>query len=607
MDPRDSSPALAVSMIVKNAAGTLARCLDSVRGVADEIVIADTGSTDRSIEIARAYQARVFSIPWEKDFAKARNLSLGQVTADWVLMLDADEVLDSEAGKLMPAHLAKDGVMGYTVHIKNYLGNANCHLWDQQAKPNIDPPSFARDYPAYVEHVNVRLFRRHPDIFFEGRVHETVGYRILDLGMWIDEASFTIHHLGFIEDDETLAKKYIFYRDLGREKVRDMPENALAHFELGVEEFEHFHNYAGAEEPFKRACELNPRLGVAWLFYGRTLGNLKKFREGLAALEHAEDAGAKMEMILEARGDIYYSLGEFAEALRNYQQAAGLQNESTLLESKLGFTEVRLGRHAEGITHLEHAVEREPGSAELHDRLITACAWLGRHDQAAAAAEIKIEKIAPQPDFYLRAASLRAQAQDWRRVVSLLQQGLERFPKNEKLQAALAESEKQSLISGTEMQGDAALQVKDYQLALRCYQQSIERLGSLPRLESKLGLAEVLLGQAQAGIARLRRAVGREPQSSDLHDRLIAAYAALGQVQEAAQAAERKLGAVEPRPESFLRAASIYAQLPQAQAWQRAAALVRAGLERFPADENLRRAADEIDRHLTDRGGAPSG
>lgn len=597
----DSPPTLAVSMIVKNAEATLARCLESARGVADEIVIADTGSSDASVGIARSFQANVFSIPWEDDFAKARNLSLARATADWVLFLDADEVLDPQAERVMPAHLAKGGVMGYTVHIKNYLGSTNCHLWDQQARPNTDPLPFARDYPAYVEHVNVRLFRRHPEIYFEGRVHETVGYRILDLGMWIDEASFTIHHLGFIEDDETLAKKYLFYRDLGRAKVLDMPENALAHFELGVEEFEHFHNYAGAEGSFKRACELNPRLGVAWLFYGKTLGALKKFYEGLSALEHAEDTGAKMEMVLEARGDINYSLGEFAEALRNYQQAAGIQNPSALLESKLGFTLVRLGRHDEGLARLQRGIDREPSSADLYDRLITACAWLGKPGAAAEAAETKIERVAPQPEFYLRAASLRAQAQDWACALSLLRQGLDRFPKNEKLATALAEAERPAPTAADETQGDAAMQAKDYALARRCYQQAVDRLGSPPRLESKLGLAEVLLGQAQAGFARLRHACEREPASPDLHDRLIAACVTLRQIAEAAEAAERKLHAVEPRPESFLRAASLYAQMPQAQAWRRAAELVQAGLTQFPSDEKLHRAALEISQHLAAR------
>jgi cellulose synthase/poly-beta-1,6-N-acetylglucosamine synthase-like glycosyltransferase len=96
---------LALSMIVKNGEATLARCLDSVKGIADEIVIADTGSTDRTAEIARRYGANVFSIPWENDFAKARNRSLAQVRSDWVLMMDADEILDPDAVNLMPEHI----------------------------------------------------------------------------------------------------------------------------------------------------------------------------------------------------------------------------------------------------------------------------------------------------------------------------------------------------------------------------------------------------------------------------------------------------------------------------------------------------------------------
>lgn len=582
-------------MIVKNAEGTLARCLGSVRDAAAEIVIADTGSSDRTMEIARAYGARVFSIPWENDFAKARNLSLAQATAGWVLMLDADEALDPAAPALLPAHLSREGVMGYTVHIKNYLGNPNCHLWDQRAQPNTDPPPFARDYPAYVEHVNVRLFRRHPEIYFEGRVHETVGYRILDLGMWIDEASFTIHHLGFTGDEESQAQKYIFYRDLGRAKVRDMPGNALAHFELGVEEFEHFHNYAGAEEPLRRACELNPRLGVAWLFYGRTLGHLNKARDGLAALEHAEDAGAKEEMIFEARGDLHYNLGEFNLALENYERAAALQNELPLLQSKRGFTMVRAGRLDEGLMNLRQAIDREPMSPELYDRMIAACAWLGRNSTAAETAEAKLARVAPRPEFYLRAASLRAQEQDWLRALTLIQTGLERFPKHEKLLQAQAESEQQILIVATEGKGDEAFRNKDYQGACEGYRRAIERIGSLPRFESKLGLAEVLSGDAQGGMPRLMRALGREPRSPDLHDRVIAAWVALGRTAEAAAAAEHKLDCVEPHPEGYLRAASIYAKLGDGMSKRKAAVLIQAGLERFPQDEKLRRAALEIE------------
>src|SRR5271156_6431553 len=99
-------PTLALSMIVRNAQSDLASCLESVRGAVDEIVIADTGSTDNTIELARGLGARVFSTPGENVFAPARNLSLAEVTADWALSMDADERLDPSAPHRLPALLA---------------------------------------------------------------------------------------------------------------------------------------------------------------------------------------------------------------------------------------------------------------------------------------------------------------------------------------------------------------------------------------------------------------------------------------------------------------------------------------------------------------------
>ncbi|MGH9445421.1 MAG: glycosyltransferase, partial [Terriglobia bacterium] len=361
-------PTLALSMITKNAEATLAQCLESVRQVADEIVIADTGSTDRSIEIAQQYGATVFDIPWEKDFSKARNRCLAKVRSGWVLMMDADEALGPDAATLMPSHLSDGLTMGYTVTIRNYVHDLDCFLWDQPAKPNDDSPPFARQYLGHVDHVNVRLFRRHPEVYFEGCVHETVGYRLIQLGMRIGDAKFAIHHFGFTDAEEIRAGKALFYRELGREKVRELPENALAHYELGFEESEHFHDYAAALPLFRRACELNPRFGPAWLFYGKTLGRLGRHGEAIEALERAEDTSVRMAPVLDARGDIYYSLGEFEETRRCYQQVIELAGESPQIESKMGFTELRLGRVEEGLARLRRAIAQEPHNGELHDR-----------------------------------------------------------------------------------------------------------------------------------------------------------------------------------------------------------------------------------------------
>ncbi|HVP07398.1 MAG TPA: glycosyltransferase, partial [Candidatus Acidoferrum sp.] len=78
-------------MIVRNEEELLGRCLESIRDWVDEIVVVDTGSTDRTEEIAKSYGARVFHQPWEGDFSKHRNYSLERAICDWTLVIDADE------------------------------------------------------------------------------------------------------------------------------------------------------------------------------------------------------------------------------------------------------------------------------------------------------------------------------------------------------------------------------------------------------------------------------------------------------------------------------------------------------------------------------------
>ena len=111
-------PTLALSMIVRDAEKDLPACLESARGLVDEIVVADTGSTDATPEVARRYGAQVFSIPWEQDYARARNLALAEVRSDWVLMLDADEQLDPGAARVLPRLMEKKDIAGYQITIR---------------------------------------------------------------------------------------------------------------------------------------------------------------------------------------------------------------------------------------------------------------------------------------------------------------------------------------------------------------------------------------------------------------------------------------------------------------------------------------------------------
>jgi len=144
---RGDRQTLSVCMIVKDAQGTLYRCLDSVKPIADEIIICDTGSTDHTIEIAREYTDHVYEIPWEDDFSVARNRSIEKASGDWILWLDADEHL---VGAEQLAKYLRDNMYN------GYVIRQHHHAVDADFKPDVP----------------VRLFRNHLGIRFHGCVHE---------------------------------------------------------------------------------------------------------------------------------------------------------------------------------------------------------------------------------------------------------------------------------------------------------------------------------------------------------------------------------------------------------------------------------------------------
>ena len=100
---------LSLCMIIKDEEKVLARCLECVKNIVDEIIIVDTGSSDRSKEIARCYTDKIYDFVWEDDFAKARNFSFSKATKMYVMWLDADDVLAlEEQAKLLKLKAALD-------------------------------------------------------------------------------------------------------------------------------------------------------------------------------------------------------------------------------------------------------------------------------------------------------------------------------------------------------------------------------------------------------------------------------------------------------------------------------------------------------------------
>ena len=203
---------LTAALITRDEEIHIGPCLDCLNKIVDEIVVVDTGSQDRTKNIALAKGARVYDLAWRGDFSHARNTAIEKASGDWILYVDADERVTA-TGDLSPV-LSDPAVIAATVGF--------------QAASYLTP---------YAEY---RLFRNRPDIRFRGVIHETVLPDILALtrknGQDLAEAPLFFEHLGYEGD---LSHKHRRNRPLLQQAVSDEPERiylwlALGEAELGL-------------------------------------------------------------------------------------------------------------------------------------------------------------------------------------------------------------------------------------------------------------------------------------------------------------------------------------------------------------------------------------
>jgi len=406
-------PTIEVSMIVKDGGATLARCLKSV-------AFGDTGSTDDSVAIARAHGAEVISIPWEDDFSRARNLVLAQRKCDWILVIDADEMLDAWAGKRIRAAVERPGIAAFHNWRWNYMRDASTRLGFQMARPNPMVIEEARAYPAYVPLPTTRLFRSHPGIYYEGCVHETVTKRVAALQLVTKFADFVVHHFGHAEDaDMDRQRKNDLYQVLGEKKLKENTDDPQALIEMGMAELENARRPAVALDYFERACRLSPESGVGWLFAGICLVRLVRLPEALERLSRAANLGMRNALFYQAAGDAYFHAGKFAEACTAYEQVAALGEHSPLSEAKRGAAEVRMGCAKEGIARMRQAVASAPAFSELYDILATGALLGGDVELAAETAGARL-KMGKTTEFHEQlAAVLEAQLQQQKAALAV--------------------------------------------------------------------------------------------------------------------------------------------------------------------------------------------
>lgn len=214
--PAPTAPVISACLIVKDEERNLRRCLGSLDGKVDQLIVLDTGSTDRTVEIAREHGADVFHFPWRDDFSAARNESLSHATGDYVIWIDADdELIEQTPGALRRLCSDDTAAWGYFVDVE-------C--------PSEDPtrvPGIVRQW---------RLFPAKLGIRFEGRIHEhPVAPSIIrpeDLQL---QDEVRIVHWGYTEGGEVQRRRLARNRKLIEQCIQDDPRQPRHYFNLGAQ------------------------------------------------------------------------------------------------------------------------------------------------------------------------------------------------------------------------------------------------------------------------------------------------------------------------------------------------------------------------------------
>jgi len=391
---------LSVAMIVKDEEGRIGDAIGSVSPIADQIVVVDTGSTDNTIDRAKSLGAEIYEHVWRDDFSAARNESLHHCRGDWIFVLDADEVVAERDLDLFRALTQTEKDVAYRFVSRNYGFNSELTGWVP-----CDPKDlYARGCPGWHPSIKTRLFRRNPEVRFEGRIHELVMKSLDSLGIPRILSGVPIHHYGRAQSPRRLRVKQEYYLALGKQKAFDNPADAKSHFELGNQLHE-LGDYEGAAESYRRALEIEPNSAVL-------LANL---------------------------GSVYHKVGDFVSAKKSYQRALELEPYHPDSMRNLGVTMACMGEYDGAIECLSNAAELSPGLFDVHRALGTVLEQAGRPDEALQAYCRALEKDVPSPAVLERFTKLAVDQGEVGWTHSVLRGVLERWPDSADVANSLGE------------------------------------------------------------------------------------------------------------------------------------------------------------------------
>ncbi|HET6508850.1 MAG TPA: glycosyltransferase [Baekduia sp.] len=408
---------VSLCMIVKDEEAMLPRCLAAVAEHVDELIVVDTGSTDRTVAIAESFGATILHHEWDGDFSAARNVGLDAATCDWLMYLDADEVLVEGEGPRLRELLGHTWREGIFLTESNHVGE----LQDGVA----------------VQHAALRLFKNRPDYRFEGRVHEQFAHRLPALAERVEYTQVRVEHFGYLGAVRDAKEKSRRNLELLERQIAEGVDTPFLHFNLGSERAA-AGDVAGSLTHLQRAWDkvaddperlelgyfpsLCSRLVKALNANGRHDEAVAKADEVLGLLPGFTDVVLEQALAARATGDRETALARFercvemgdAPARYSATVGAGTYHARNLMAETL----IAAGRLDEAEAQLRHVLEHHPafvGAVEPYARVLL------RGGTPAADVAVRVAELVPEPTpaqrfllavpFYEAAALDEAEAQ----------------------------------------------------------------------------------------------------------------------------------------------------------------------------------------------------
>lgn len=313
-------PLLSVCMIVKDEAKVLRRCLESIHGIADEIVIADTGSTDQTKAIAEEYTNYVYDFEWVHDFAAARNFAASKAIGQWILVIDADEYVDRKSFQDFKQNLKENPPDHNIIAVKimNFTGLKGERL---------------------SENYHDRLYKNDQMITYTRSIHEVLKHEAPELASH-GYSDLKIFHTGYTK--ETVQEKNKSDRNLEILLQKENKE-AIDYFYLG-NEFRILKEYDKAILNFQKSYSFKPDLNAEWvkrllIYLTDTLYRANQIEAALELVTICEDTYPHIVDFKFLKGLILYDEKKYSEAQVILENIL-LQKDQLVIEESTNFLEV---------------------------------------------------------------------------------------------------------------------------------------------------------------------------------------------------------------------------------------------------------------------------